>query len=113
MSKLFYDHIVDLQKVEKQIKKVARTTEEKEELYHLIDEIVHHKVLSCILDRLPANHHQDFLTAVTKRPHDESLIDFVQERVVEDVGEFIRYEINMIVREILEIVEEKTNTKKK
>jgi len=41
MSKLFFDHLIILEDLETEIKEVAESPEEKEELWQLIDEILH------------------------------------------------------------------------
>jgi hypothetical protein len=112
MARIFYDDIVDLAKVEKQIKKIAKTSEEREELYGLVDEIVHHRVLGCILDQLPNKHHEAFLEELGKRPHDVGLIQYLGERIAGDVVEFIREEVHKLTVELLLIVEEATRPKK-
>lgn len=108
MSKIFYDDLVDMDKVSAKIKKIARTSEEREELYGLVDEIVHHKVIGCILDRLPEQHHQEFLTNFGERPHDEGLLIYLKERIEDDVVGFIKEEIHKLSVELLMFVEEKT-----
>ena len=39
MSKLFFDHLIKLDEVEVEIKKVTKTQEEREELWQIVDEI--------------------------------------------------------------------------
>lgn len=103
MSKLFYDHLIDLSELEGQIKKHVKDPDARHEIYRLIDEILHHRVVGCILDRLPGEHHKEFLDHVAKRSHDESILEFVRERVTEDVEEFIRNEIFLVGHEILDM----------
>jgi hypothetical protein len=112
MSKIFYDDLVDLETIEKKIKKIAKTSEEREELYGLVDEIVHHKVIGCILDQLPEQHHEEFLTAFSKRPHDQKLLDYLRERISVDIVDFIREEVHKLSVELLMYVEETSRPKK-
>src|SRR3989304_4293940 len=93
MSKLFFDHLVSLEDLEKEIKKVATSKEEKEELWGLVDEIMHHKVMGCILNKLPRDNHEEFLEMFHKHPHDEDLIDYLQEKIGENIEELIKGEI--------------------
>jgi len=113
MSSVFYDHLIDLKKVEKHIKKVVKTPEEREELYKLVDEIVHHRVIGCILDNLPADDHEAFMRKLVKKPHDRGILKYLAKRVAEDVEEFIKFEINKLAVELLSIVEEKTRPSEK
>ena len=107
MSKIFYDHLIDLTKLEKLIKKNVKDPESREEIYHLIDEIVHHRVVGCVLDKLPKEWHREFLDQVHTKVHDESILKFLKERVSEDVEEFIRREIYLVGTEILSMFKDK------
>jgi hypothetical protein len=103
MSKLFFDNIIDLKEVDKQIKKVAKTSEDREELWGLVDEIVHHKVMGCILDKLPRDNHEEFLQMFHKSPHDEELIfDYLESKIGQNVEELIKQEIGALSTDLLE-----------
>jgi hypothetical protein len=103
MSKLFYDYLVELKEIDKQIKKVAKTSEEREELWGLVDEIVHHKVMGCILDKLPRVHHEEFLDLFHKSPHDEELLfTYLRKKVGDNIEDLIKQEIGVLSDELLE-----------
>ena len=103
MSKLFFDHLLELKEIDKQIKKVAKTQEEKEELWALVDEIVHHKVMGCILDKLPRVHHEEFLDLFHKSPHDEELLfTYLRTKVGENIESLIKQEIGSFSANLLE-----------
>jgi len=103
MSKLFYDYLVELKEIDKQIKKVAKTSEEREELWGLVDEIVHHKVMGCILDRLPRAHHEEFLDLFHKSPHDEELLfAYLRKKVGDNIEDLIKQEIGDLSDDLLE-----------
>lgn len=102
MSKLFFDHLLEFKKIDKEVKKVAKTAEEREELWALVDEIVHHKVMGCILDKLPRPHHEEFLDMFHSTPHDEELIfGYLRTKVGADVEEKLKTEISRISEELL------------
>jgi iron only hydrogenase large subunit-like protein len=111
MSKIFYDHLIDLGSVEKRVKRIAKTSDEREELYHLIDDIVHHRVLGCIFENLSESEHKNFVSEFKKRPHDKNLISYLQERVRVDIEEFIRMEIHALATELLQLVTDSTKPK--
>lgn len=115
MSKLFFDHLVELKRIDKEIRKVAATAEEREELWALVDEIIHHRVMGCILDRLPRDSHEEFLEMYHKSPHDETYImTYLQEKVGTDIEQFLKNEIDNLGDEILgEISPGKANKTKK
>lgn len=102
MSKIFYDHLIEFKKVDKQIKKVAKTSEEREELWGLVDEIVHHKAMGCILDKLPGQHHEEFLGMFHKSPHDEELLfGYLRKKVGDNIESLVRQEIGGLATELL------------
>jgi hypothetical protein len=101
MSKIFYDHLITLEEIEIHIKESVETYEERRELWQIVDEIVHHRVLGCILDHLPHNHHQEFLQKFHSCPYDEGLLDYLRERIKKDVEEIIRKETENLASEIL------------
>jgi hypothetical protein len=73
--------------------------------------MVHHRVLGCILDRLPKEHHEEFLTKFSERPHDENLFEYLRDRIIDDVEEFIKAEIRLLSSELLMLIEESTRSK--
>ena len=91
------------------INKTAHNKEEKEELWELIDEIVHHKVFDMILGRLPQKHHHEFLEMFHSHPHDEGLIDYLKEKIGENIEEIIRQEIGGLSVELLEGIKHPKN----
>jgi len=102
MSKLFFDHLLEFKKIDKEIKKVAKTSGEREELWGFVDEIIHHKVMGCILDKLPRQSHEEFLTMFHSAPHDEELIfGYLRTKVGDDIEENLKQEISKISEELL------------
>lgn len=101
MSKIFYDHLIILTEVETEIKSMVETEEERHELWQIVDEIIHHRVLGCIMDKLPHGYHDEFLEKFHKTPYDESLLDYLKEKINEDVEELIKGEVNGLASEIL------------
>lgn len=102
MSKLFFDKLIELKELDRQIKKVAKTKEEREELWVLVDEIIHHKVIGCILDRLPRESHEEFLGMYVKAPHDEeSIFGYLKEKVGKDIEGVIKKEIKNLSVDLL------------
>jgi len=102
MSKLFFDQLIALDDVDGEIKKIAKSKEEKEELWQLVDEMVHHRVLGCVLDALPRGNHEEFLEKFHQAPHDESLMNYLREKVGDNIDELIRQEIGDLAFELLE-----------
>jgi hypothetical protein len=102
MSKLFYDHLISLEKVEIEIKKTPLSVEEREERWHSVDGMVMPKVLDKILAELPREHHDEFLEIFYKSPHDEEVIfGYLKGKTGKDFEKKLREELKDIDAEIL------------
>jgi hypothetical protein len=111
MSKLFFDHLLVLDEVDVEIRKTASSKEEREDLEVLVDEIVHHRILCCLLTKLPREHHEEFLSKFHQAPFDGRLIDYLNGKTGEDIEKTIKKEIESIQRELLS--ELRTSMKRK
>jgi len=107
MSKIFYDHLVDLNELEHHIKHATETDEEREELWHVVDELVHHRVFGCILEQLPEKDHEEFLTRFEAAPHDESILEYLSAKIGKNIEEIIRQEVGDLNYEILAELQKK------
>jgi hypothetical protein len=102
MSKLFFDNLIELKTIEVEIKKSARSKEEQEELWMLIDEIFNHKVIEKILDHLPRENHEEFLEIFHKRPYDEEYIfAYLREKSGENIIDVLKRELTEISSTLL------------
>lgn len=96
MSKLFYDHLISFKEIEIAVKKHATSSEEKEEFDQLVDSIVNGKVLEKVLDKLPNEHHEEFLALFHSSPHDEiAIFQYLKNKtnndnIEEDLGKEIK-----------------------
>jgi len=105
MSKIFYDHLIVLEEIDIAIRGIAETSEEREEIWKLVDEIIHQRVLSIILTRLPQEHHKFFLEKFYETPYDDALMSFLQERMSDSVEHLIREEVLEIQKELIKEME--------
>lgn len=102
MSKIFYDHLIVFEDIDKEIKEAASTPEEREELWQLVDEITHHRVLEKILDALPKENHEEFLGKFHETPYDNSLMEYLNEKVKGNIEDIIKQEIGSLAFELLD-----------
>lgn len=102
MSRIFYDKYIVLEGVEVELDKLEMDREERQELEHLIDEMIHHRVMDRLLTHLPRHHHAEFLDRFHKAPYDEALIRYLDQRIEKSVKEHIEEEIEKLKKEILE-----------
>jgi hypothetical protein len=113
MTKLFFDGWAVMDDIEKEIKKVAKTSEEKEELWHLVDDMVHHKVLESILDKLPEASHVEFMGKYHERPFDSEIVKYLKEKIGENVEEIIKTEVGSLAIELLDEIRGKEGAPQK
>lgn len=95
---------LNLSKLEKIINNSAKTKEEKEELWKIVEEIVHHKVMNCILDNLDRHHHEEFLDKFSKysiSEFSENIVEYLEEKSNKKISDEIRKTISKIETEIL------------
>lgn len=101
MSKLFFDHLAVFEEIEGKIDSAAKTAEEREELWAIMDALVHHKALGFILDKLPQDYHNQFLEMFHKAPHDEAILDFLKDKIGENFEELLRAELGNLAFDVL------------
>lgn len=101
MSKIFYDHLIICEELDCLIKKICETQEEKEELWCLVDEIIHNRVLGCILSKLPEERHYEFLTMIHSCPYDDQILPFANQLMDDNLEEIISNEIKSLEKEIV------------
>jgi len=102
MSKLFFDHLIVLDEVEVLIKNNSSSKEEKEELWSLVDEIVTHKVLEKVLDKLPRVNHEEFLELFHKCPHDEQVIfGYLNDKTGKNIEADLKHDLEFVAKDLL------------
>ena len=100
MSKVWYDHLIILEEVEVELDKLEMDRDERREMEHLIEEMIHHRVMDRVLTHLPRKHHEEFLSRFTKTPHDPALIHYLDEKIEASVEKHVKDEMSKLKREI-------------
>ncbi len=85
MSKVFYDHLTLIEEIFTEVDSAEMTVEEKKQAKKKIDDLVHHKVLTKILDLLPREYHEEFLIRFHAAPHDHRHLLFLKEKASIDI----------------------------
>lgn len=85
MSKIFYDHLLLIDELFVEIDTLNLPQNQKQEVRLLVDEILHQRVLTHILDLLPRPYHEEFLKRFHRAPADVRHLTFIQELVEVDV----------------------------
>ena len=107
MSKVFYDRLIVLENFGKEVKKMTSSKEEEFEIWSLVDDILGHKVIDMILDKLPLKFHDQFIEKFLDAPFDESIFDFLKEKTEDNIEELIKQEIGDLAFKLLEDIKEK------
>ena len=84
-----------------EIKKAAKIPEEKEELWNLVEEIVHHHVMIIILEKLPEEHHIDFMEKFRLQPFNTEIIEYLNQKSGTDIEEMLKSRMRSLEKEIL------------
>ena len=100
MSRIFYDHLIILNSLELKITDLGLGPEEKEALNQLVEETVHFRLMTRILDSLPREHHEEFLDFFHQAPHEERLLKYLQEKI-ENIEDIIKKEIEDLEKSLL------------
>jgi len=98
---LFYDKLTVLKGVDKKIKKLTPVNDERQELWQMVEEIIHHKVLGCCLTHLPNEHHHEFLEMFHARPHDIKLLEYLDTKSKKNMKKIIKEEIKNLTKDLL------------
>lgn len=106
MSKLFFDDLINLKAIDDHIKKIAKSPDEKLEMWDLVDQIVHHKIMDTVLENLPTHHHEEFLDIYHQNPHNEILVfEYLHKKTGEDYKKIIKDRVKQLEIELKEIFE--------
>lgn len=103
MSRIFYDQLIALEKVEKKINQIIHSHQEKLEIWEIIDNLLHRRILIKILEILPEKHQPNFLLNFNQNPYDPSLLQSLKENSP-DTENRILNEANNLTQEILETI---------
>ncbi len=113
MSLIFYDRWLDLERLEKKVKKTIGKNEDFAEVCQIIDEIIHYRIIISILKVLPQEHHRDFALLLAKNPAGEEILDFLKDKTKEDIMKVVKEAILFLTLELAGIFSSgKKQTKK-
>jgi hypothetical protein len=102
---VFYDAVLALTELEREIKRFLADNEEKEELWNVIDDIIHHRVVSRILEAIPDQYHMEFLLRFYEAPYDQGHFEYLNgllaARTEEKIEEIIKKEMEALKKELI------------
>lgn len=101
MTNIFYSHLLTLEDLVFEVDKHELTQIERQEFLTLIAEIFHHQTLRLILDYLPRNLHEPFLSRLKKTPSDNELLLLLRREIKADIENEIKKQAQTLKKEIL------------
>ncbi|GEM_PF-1298084 len=103
VGKPFYYRWLAGERIYRHIRKAGLKEEEEREILTLIEETVHTQALSAVLEKLPAQKHEEFLEKFREKPDDLKLIDYLQGQV-EDIETHLKKVFKNLEEEIIKDV---------
>lgn len=97
----FYDHLVLIEEIASELNAYDLPDEERAEILGLIHHTAHQHILNVILNHLPQEHHENFLTKFQTTPHDPELLAFLKREIKTDIESEITIQAARIKKEIL------------
>lgn len=101
MAKTFLDHLIVLEEVTSELDVYDLPAAEREEILGLVHHTTHQHLLNVILNHLPQEHHEKFLSNYAAAPHDPELLAFLKREIKADIESEIRLQAAKIKSEIL------------
>lgn len=93
----YYDNLILIDEITSELEE----SEDREELINIIHETFHHHILDLVLTHLPRHHHEEFLSLYQQSPHDESILDYINQRIDRDIKLEIQSLAQKLKKEIL------------
>lgn len=85
MAKIFYDHLILIDEVWSEIETLEISPTEKKLAKKHVDEILHHRIFTFILDTLPPQYHKEFMERVYASPKDIKHLAYLEEKIRRDI----------------------------
>ncbi len=101
MSKSLFNHLTLIEEIITEIDVHDLSTEEREELVDLVQKTLYHHVLTTVLDHLPQDKHQQFLTQHHHHTNESELLAWLKSEIKIAIEKEIRTQAAKIKKEIL------------
>lgn len=81
MSKIFFDHLIEVEEIKIYIDGIVEDHDEKEDLWNLIDEFINYNMISSILTALDEESHDEFVTMFLDKPYDLEITKYLDSKL--------------------------------
>lgn len=99
-AKPFYHQWVKTERIYCHVQKAGLKKQEEEEIWSLIEETIHMRAIDAVLEKLPANKHEEFLEKFHREPDDLKLMAYLRHHIA-DVEKHLEATFSKLEREIL------------
>ncbi|KKQ50506.1 MAG: hypothetical protein US95_C0032G0004 [Candidatus Woesebacteria bacterium GW2011_GWB1_38_5] len=120
MSKIFFDHLIEIEEIKIYIDGIVEDHDEKEDLWNLIDEFINYNMISSILTALDEESHSEFVTMFLDKPYDLEITKYLDSRLAvplstlaKDIEKKMLYELSEILEADLKPKNAKSKSRKK
>lgn len=101
MATLFYDHLINWQRLHDALNELGIDGEERLEIMEDIEHTVHTEVLMVFVTHLPAETHQEFIERFHAAPFDESHLHFLTTHSTADIQRIVTERTDQLLTEII------------
>lgn len=105
MANVFYDHLIDWQKIDSALISMDLSKEERLEVLELLEESLHTEVLIVICTHIPKERHEEFIEKFHEAPHHPSHLTYLQTHGTADIEAQIRLRTLEVIEEFLELLD--------
>lgn len=90
MATLFYDHLINWEKMTQSLDSLGVFGDERLELVEVIEESLHTEILIIILSQLPKEKHEAYIERFHAAPYDTDHFYFIDSHSQSNISELIR-----------------------
>lgn len=110
-KKPFYHQWIRIEKVYMEVKKVGLSEGEEKEIWDLLEETIHTRVLDAVLEKLPEVKHEEFLEKFRQKPDDTALLNYLRAEI-DDIENHLDKTFQELETEILKDITTSLTTEK-
>lgn len=101
MAQIFYDHLIDWEKLTQTLDNFDLEGEDRLELIEIVEQRLHTEVLVIILSSIPQHRHEEFIERFHAMPHDANHFEFLHAHASTPIEPAIRKRSSEIIEEFI------------
>ena len=104
MAQVFYDHLIDWERLDRELLFLELSSDERLELLELAEESIHSGILLLICEQLSRDKHEEFIERFHSAPHELRHIIYLREHGLDDIERSIRLRSLEVIEEMVETI---------